>query len=98
MKFYHTCPAEYLDKQYVGGEWHPHWGATWLAIDPWHSLQASQQTSARKVIVEFDLAATDVEDHSDMPVCRRLHRPYYIKRGSVAQDQVKIFAELEAAA
>ena len=95
MKFYHACPVEYLDKQYVIGEWHPHWGSTWLTPDPWHAFQASQMSSARKVIMEFDLELTDVEDHSDMLVCKRLHRSYFIHRGCVPKNQVKIFKELE---
>jgi hypothetical protein len=95
MKFYHTCPAEYLDKQYVGGEWHPHWGATWLAISDRDSLQALQIPSAHQVIMEFELDLNQVEDCSDMSVCKRLHRPYYLHRGPVAKDQVKIFKEIK---
>jgi hypothetical protein len=89
MKFYHTCPEEYFDKQYTNG-WTPYYGCTWLAETPLESVQGSQTKANRKVIVGFELDINEVENHSDMPVCKRLGVNYYIHRGTVPASKVWI--------
>jgi hypothetical protein len=95
MKFYHTCPEDYFDKQYTNG-WAPYYGSTWLAETPAESFQGSQTRAERKVIVGFELDINQVENHSDMPVCKKLGVKYYIHRGSVPacnvwiEDTVKV--------
>ena len=97
IKFYHCCPKEYFDKQYQNGNWLPHYGSTWLALDPRDSYHASQVISQTKVIIELELKLSEVENHSDMDICKRLNRPYYLHRGNVPANKVKLFTELEAA-
>jgi hypothetical protein len=94
MKFYHTCPLKYFDKQYQNNEWHPHYGSTWLTVDPRDSYHASQIKSQSKVIIELELDLSEVEDHSDIAICKRINRPYYLYRGNVSADKVKIFTTL----
>tara|TARA_R110000822_G_C15087509_1_gene470355 strand:- start:186 stop:497 length:312 start_codon:yes stop_codon:yes gene_type:complete len=91
MKFYHTCPEEYIDKQYSSElGWTPYYGSTWLAETPRESFQGSQTKAERKVIVGFELELDQVEDHSSMPICKRLGRNYYMHRGTIPLTNVWI--------
>lgn len=86
--YYHCCPKEYFDKQTATGDWIPHYGATWLAETSREAWQGSQMKSADKVIVRFDLDDDTVENHSDMPICKRIKRNYYLYRGTIPKSRM----------
>lgn len=97
MIYYHCLPKKYFDLQTITGDWVPKYGSTWLADSDKHAYQASQINSEIKVIVRFELDDDLVEDHSDMDICKRLGRSYYLYRGNIPKNRFQIHIELEAA-
>ena len=97
MNFYHCLPKEYFDQQTKTGDWIPYYGSTWLADTDRHAFQASQIPAKLKVIVEFNLDEQEVEDHSDMAVCKRLGRSYYLYRGIIPKNKMTVIKQWEAA-
>ena len=95
--YYHCCPKEYFDIQTTTGDWIPHYGATWLAETSREAWAGSQRKSADKVIVSFELDDAMVENHSDMPICKRINRNYYLYRGVIPKYRLKIITTLETA-
>lgn len=93
--YYHCVPKHYFVSQTATGDWIPKYGSTWLADSDRHAYQASQTQGQVKVIVRFELDHSAVEDHSDMAVCKRLNRSYYLYRGTIPKDKMTVVAELE---
>lgn len=97
MIYYHCVPKEYFIAQTTTGDWIPKYGSTWLSDTDRHAFQASQIKSKTKVILKFELDEDSVEDCSDMDICKRLGRSYYLYRGIIPKDKWNLYIELETA-
>ena len=58
----------------------PRHGAVWLAETDRHAFQGNQTRGEPKTVIAIDTAGYEIEDHSDMEICRKTGRPYYILR------------------
>ena len=73
-------PSRYYPVQITRAGFRPHRGAGWLALTERLAFQGCQTRGEPKTVVAIDTRGYDIEDHSDMDICRQTGRPYYILR------------------
>ena len=73
-------PSRYYPAQITAQGFTPRYGAVWLAETDRHAFQGNQTRGEPKTVIAIDTAGYEIEDHSDMEICRKTGRPYYILR------------------
>ena len=80
MIYYHCMPSRYYPDQITESGFTPYRGAVWLAETDRHAFQGNQTRGEPKTVLAIDTAGYEIEDHSDMDICKKTGRPYYILR------------------
>ena len=88
--FYHCMPTKYYDAQINEYGFKPYYGAVWLAETHLEAWQGNQTPKEKRTMISIDTTGLQLEDHSDMPVCKRTGRRYYILRTNFVEiDRIK---------